>query len=84
MLVPGGLVATRLLDGSADLAIHQISEIKAVPQVRLVGALPKEIQNYTVYAAATPAQPNSAVHELLTFLRSPQWQALLLEKGMEP
>ena len=84
VLVPGGLVATRLLDGSADLAIHQISEIKAVPQVRLVGALPKDIQNYTVYAAAASTQAQGAVGELLTFLRSPQWTSVLLDKGMEP
>ena len=84
VLVPGGLVATRLLDGSADLALHQISEIRAVPQVRLVGALPAEIQNYTVYAAATPQSPMSpAVQDLLVFLRSPPMSAVWQEKGME-
>ncbi|MDB5943568.1 MAG: bacterial extracellular solute-binding family protein [Ramlibacter sp.] len=34
VLVPGGLVAQRLLTGEADLAVHQISEILAAPQVR--------------------------------------------------
>jgi ABC-type molybdate transport system substrate-binding protein len=56
----------------------------AVPQVRLVGALPKDIQNYTVYAAAASTQAQGAVGELLTFLRSPQWTSVLLDKGMEP
>ena len=37
MLVPGGLVAQRLLDGQSDLATHQISEILAVPGATLTG-----------------------------------------------
>jgi molybdate transport system substrate-binding protein len=85
VLVPGGLVAAKVMDGSADLAIHQISEIKAVSGAVLVGPLPAEIQNHTVYSAATPPGPVSApVAALLAYLRSaklaPIWQA----KGMEP
>ena len=37
VLVPGGLVAQRLLDGQSDLATHQISEILAVPGATLTG-----------------------------------------------
>lgn len=84
VLVNGGLVATRLLDGTADLAIHQISEIKVVPHTHLVGPLPKEIQNYTEYAVITGPQPKAATLDLLTFLLSPSLKNVLLEKGMEP
>jgi molybdate transport system substrate-binding protein len=85
ILVPGGLVASRLMDGSADLAIHQISEIKAVPGAVLVGPLPAQIQNYTVYAAAQPLGPTApAVQALLDFLKSPDVTPIWLDKGMEP
>ena len=85
ILFKGGLVATRLLDGSADLAIHQISEIKAVAGVTLVGPIPAEIQNRTVYAAALPgATAPEPVAQLLTFLTSVQRAPLLQDKGMEP
>ena len=85
ILVKGGLVAARLLDGSADLAIHQISEIKAVPGVTLVGPIPADIQNHTVYAAALPgATAPEPVTQLLTFLTSAQRVPLLQDKGMEP
>jgi molybdate transport system substrate-binding protein len=85
VLVPGGLVATRLLDGSADLAIHQISEIKAVPGVVLVGPLPADIQNHTVYSAARPAgEAKSAVNELLEYIKSGALNAVWQEKGMDP
>lgn len=85
VLVPGGLVAQRLVTGEADLAIHQISEILAVPGARLVGPLPAEIQNYTTYTgglgAASP-QPEGA-RALLAFLRSEAAMRVLTAKGME-
>ncbi|MBL0899858.1 MAG: substrate-binding domain-containing protein [Reyranella sp.] len=45
VLVSGGLVAERLLDGQADLALHQKSEIMAVPGVTLVGPIPLDVQH---------------------------------------
>jgi molybdate transport system substrate-binding protein len=85
VLVPGGLVATRVVDGSADIAIHQISEILAVPDAVLVGPLPAEIQNYTVYAGALAAQTKeaAAARELLAALRGPGATQILRAKGME-
>ncbi len=49
VLVNGGLVGTKLVDGEASVAIHQISELLAVPGIQFVGALPAEIQSYTTY-----------------------------------
>ena len=85
VLVPGGLVATRVVDGSADVAIHQISEILAVPDAVLVGPLPAEIQNYTVYAGALSATTKeaAAARELLAALHGPQAAQILRAKGME-
>ena len=85
VLVPGGLVAHKVADGSADVAIHQVSEILAVPQAVLVGPIPAEIQNYTVYAGAISAQAVDveAAKDLLYALRSPQALEILRVKGME-
>jgi molybdate transport system substrate-binding protein len=83
VLVPGGLVAARVVDGSADIAVHQISEILAVPDAVLVGPLPAEIQNYTVYAGAVSAVTGqaSAARELLAAMRGAG--DILKAKGME-
>jgi molybdate transport system substrate-binding protein len=85
VLVPGGLVAQRLVTGEADLAVHQISEIMAVPGVTLVGPIPAEVQNYTVYAAALSANPAAAdaARQLLSALAGAPLRAQLAAHGME-
>lgn len=85
VLVPGGLVAQRLVSGEADLALHQISEILAVPGVTLVGPIPAEVQNYTVYAgglAATSADLPAA-RAFLELLAGERAKTVLKDKGME-
>jgi molybdate transport system substrate-binding protein len=86
VLVPGGLVAERLVTGEADLAIHQVSEILPVRGVDLVGTLPEEIQNYTRYAGAISPQSHhaSAARALLQTLASPEAVAVIRAKGMTP
>ena len=85
VLVPGGLVAERLVTGEADLAIHQISEILAVPGAVLVGPIPAEIQNFTVYSGAVGAAASepAAARALLTILGGTGAQDVLADKGME-
>ena len=86
VLVPGGLVAERVANGEAEVGVHQISEILAVKGVSLVGPLPPEIQNYTVYAAGVGAmaqQPETA-RSLLKVLQSEDASRVLKDKGMEP
>ena len=84
VLVPGGLVAQKLVGGEADLAIHQISEILPVPGVDLVGPLPEAIQNYTSYAGVLAAQAPPAARALLQALAGPDAADTLRAKGMLP
>jgi molybdate transport system substrate-binding protein len=84
-LKQGGYVADYVSSGEVELGIHQISEIVPAPGVTLVGPLPKEIQNYTVYAAgigATAAQADAA-RALIAVLSGPSAQALFKSKGMD-
>jgi molybdate transport system substrate-binding protein len=86
VLVPGGLVAERVVTGQAALAVHQISEILAVKGAALVGPLPADIQNYTVYAGgigAAARQPEAA-RNLLNVLAGEAARSVLTRKGMEP
>ena len=84
-LIPGGAVAEHIARGEAELGIHQISEILPVKGVTLVGPLPAEIQNYTVYAAGigAGAKDAEAAKALINALTGPAAAAVLKSKGME-
>jgi molybdate transport system substrate-binding protein len=85
-LKQGGYVADYVESGQAELGIHQISEILPHGGVTLVGPLPKEIQNYTVYAAGIGAgtQNGDAAKALIASLVGPSAQTLFKSRGMEP
>lgn len=84
-LKKGGYVADLVVNGDAELGIHQISEIVPVKGVTLVGPLPGEIQNYTTYAAGigAAAKDVAAAKALLELLSGSDASALLGKKGME-
>jgi molybdate transport system substrate-binding protein len=84
-LIPGGAVADHIADGEAEIGVHQISEILPVKGVTLVGPLPTEIQNYTVYAAGLGAQSkeSDAATALIKVLSGPDAAAVFTAKGME-
>ena len=81
----GGYVADLIVSGEAELGLHQISEIVPVKEVTLVGPLPAEIQNYTVYAAALGASARDveAAKALIKALTGPAAADVLKSKGME-
>jgi molybdate transport system substrate-binding protein len=84
-LKQGGYVAELIANGEAELGLHQISEILPVKGVKLVGPLPAEIQNYTIYAAAVGAnakQPDAA-QALIKLLTGPAADSVLKARGME-
>ncbi|HEX2653870.1 MAG TPA: molybdate ABC transporter substrate-binding protein [Xanthobacteraceae bacterium] len=85
-LIPGGAVAEHIAKDEAEIGVHQISEILPVKGVTLVGPLPAEIQNYTVYAAGVGASAKdpAAAAALIKVLTGPNATAVLKAKGMEP
>ena len=86
VLIHGGAVAEHVARGEAELGIHQISEILPVAGITLVGPLPKDIQNYTIYSAGVGASARDAeaARALIKALTSPAALAVAKTKGMEP
>ena len=85
VLIHGGAVAEHVAKGEAEIGMHQISEILPVPGIVLVGPLPKEIQNYTTYAAGlgAAAKESDAAKALIKALASPAAAEVLKAKGLE-
>jgi molybdate transport system substrate-binding protein len=85
-LIQGGAVADHIANGEAELGVHQISEIMPVKGVELVGPLPGDLQNYTVYAAGVSAtsKNSDAAAALIKLLSGADAAAVLKAKGMEP
>src|SRR3984885_5283668 len=85
-LIHGGAVAVHIADGEAEIGIHQISEILPVKGAVLVGPLPADIQNFTVYSAGvgTAAKDGATASALVKFLAGPHAGPIIKAKGMEP
>lgn len=81
-----GFTATALLDGRADLALQQMSELLAVPEARIVGPLPADVQHYTPFSAGVALQTRNAssAGALLRFLRTKFARAAYSSAGLEP
>ena len=82
----GGLAGSCLVKGEADLAVQQFAELMEAGEVDIVGPLPGDLQNVTVFAAGVPAsaKERDAAKALIEFLRSPAAVAVIKAKGLEP
>jgi molybdate transport system substrate-binding protein len=86
VIIPSGLTAERVVADEADLAVQQISELKQVAGIEVVGPIPHELQVPAVFSAGRIATTDKAAQseQLLAFLRSAEAAALLREAGLEP
>jgi molybdate transport system substrate-binding protein len=85
-IIPQGFTAERLLSGEADLAVQQISELKQVAGVEVVGPIPHQLQTPAVFSAGRLVASTQIAQSdgLLKFLASPEAAPVLRESGLEP
>jgi molybdate transport system substrate-binding protein len=84
--IPATPVAEIVAKGEAELGLQQISELKAVSGVDIVGPLPESLQKITVFSAgiATEAKEPEAGKALIKFLASPAARETIIKSGLEP
>lgn len=80
-----GFVAHALLDGRADLAVQQLSELRFVEGAVIVGPLPEGAQSFTDFAAASARVPahRGAVTAFLDHLSGPDAMAAYARSGLD-
>jgi molybdate transport system substrate-binding protein len=85
-IIPQGFTAEKLVSGEADLAVQQISELKQVGGIEVVGPIPYELQTPAVFSAGRMTATNKPAEadRLLRFLASPEVAPALRESGLEP
>jgi molybdate transport system substrate-binding protein len=86
IIIEQGLTAERLGTGEADLAVQQISELKQVAGIEIVGPISRKLQTPSVFSAGRmTGSPNAAAADrLLRYLASPEVAPVLRESGLEP
>ncbi|MDP4022858.1 substrate-binding domain-containing protein [Methylobacterium sp. NEAU 140] len=85
-MIPAEPVGEVVARGEADLGFQQISELKPVPGIDLLGPIPDAVQQATVFSAGIVASsPNrSAARALIDYLASEDAATAVRESGLEP
>jgi molybdate transport system substrate-binding protein len=86
IIVQQGFTAERLVSGEADLAVQQISELKQVGGIEVVGPIPPELQTPAIFSAGriAAAKQAAAADHLLRYLSSAEAASMLRQSGLEP
>ncbi|HXL30949.1 MAG TPA: substrate-binding domain-containing protein [Bradyrhizobium sp.] len=84
--IPATPVGEIVAHGDAEIGLQQISELKPVEGIDIVGPLPDDLQKITVFSAgiATVSREPDAGKALIKFLASPAASAVIVRSGLEP
>ncbi len=84
--IPATPVGEIVAHGEAEIGFQQISELKPVQGIDIVGPLPDSLQKVTIFSAgiATVSKEPDAGKALIKFLASPAARDTLIKSGLEP
>jgi molybdate transport system substrate-binding protein len=85
-MIPATPVGDIVAQGQAELGFQQLSELKPVKGIRIVGMLPESLQKVTPFSAGVVAySPHpDAARALIAYLASPRAYAIIRDSGLEP
>jgi molybdate transport system substrate-binding protein len=85
-VIPAEPVGEVVARGDAEIGFQQISELLPVRGIKVVGPIPAEVQQITVFSAgiATGAAEPAAGKELIAFLASRAAAPVLTKAGLDP
>lgn len=84
--VAGTPVGKALAEDKADIGFQQNSELRAVKGITVVGFIPQEVQQDTLYGAVVTqsSQNKKAAQAFIQFLASDRAKNVMREKGLSP
>jgi molybdate transport system substrate-binding protein len=83
---PNGRVSVLMSSGEAEIGLQQASELLSNPGVEVIGMLPAELQQITIYSAGvtTSAREAAAANALIKALTAPAAAVVYKAKGLDP
>jgi molybdate transport system substrate-binding protein len=85
-MIPAEPVGKVVARGEAEIGFQQISELKPVSGIDIVGPIPESVQQVTPYSAGVVAgtrQPEAA-KALIDYLASPEAAEMIRNSGLDP
>jgi molybdate transport system substrate-binding protein len=83
---PDGRVSVLVSSGEAEIGLQQVSELMSNPNVDVIGMLPADLQQITIYSAGitTSAREADAARALIKALTAPSAKPIFKSKGLDP
>jgi molybdate transport system substrate-binding protein len=83
---PNGRVSVLVASGDAEIGLQQVSELLSNPDVDVIGMLPGDLQQITIYSAGitTSAKAADAARALIKALAAPSAKPIFKSKGLDP
>ena len=83
---PNGRVSVLVSSGQAEIGLQQVSELMSNPEVEVIGMLPADLQQITVYSAGVTASARQAdgARALIGVLTAPSAAPVWKAKGLDP
>jgi molybdate transport system substrate-binding protein len=83
---PNGRVSVLVASGQAEIGLQQVSELLSNPDVEVIGMLPGDLQQITVYSAGitTSAKEADAAATLIKAMTAPSAASIYKTRGLDP
>lgn len=83
---PNGRVSVLVSSGEAEIGLQQVSELMSNPGVEVIGMLPAELQQITIYSAGVTASARDAegARAMIRVLTAPSAAPVYKAKGLDP
>jgi molybdate transport system substrate-binding protein len=85
LVIPAGLTGEKVRDGQAALAVQQMSELRAVQGIDIIGPFPADVQQTTDFSAAvlSDAEDPTGAEAFIAALTTPAAREAYLARGLK-
>jgi molybdate transport system substrate-binding protein len=85
LIIPAGLTGEKVRDGQVALAVQQMSELRAVQGIDIIGPFPADVQQTTNFSAAVffDAEDPTGAEAFIAALTTPAAREAFLARGLK-